>query len=234
MKKFLIPAAIAALTLATGGAANAATILTGNTTLDDFDASGTALVFFPAINFNTNPQTDIVTDASIVGGERELELNATQLISGFNSASAGVSNGVLNIGNTSGMTSVTTITWDGVGTGDLDLDVSALDNFGFDIQTVDLNVSLQLTVEDGSGNTSSLQKSNLSSGNVLFAFEDFVGSASFADLKSVQLVINAGDSVDVTIDSIRFVKTPEPASLLGLGLVAGLGFLSSKKRQTEA
>jgi len=196
-------------------------------------------------NFNTADQTvevltdgmdmDTATGSGVIGQERKIKLNvtSTDIDDPVLGAIATVSDGFATISNDSGVNSMTTFTWDGIGTSGLNADLTGggmNQFFSLDVDTVDLEAMLTLDVTDSDGDMASLMNTQQSAGNIKFNFNDFSNFAAtdFTSVESVSLTVNGPENTDFVADSL-VTSVPEPLTILGSGLALGFGGLFKKE-----
>jgi hypothetical protein len=196
--------------------------------------------------FKTN--TSIGATTSILGGEREVKFERT-----FNATTATRSRtgsltidslaegattgdlGTLTISNGSGFSSKSTLVYDGIGKAGLNANLSPFERFDLQVENIDLAAAFNLTISDLQNNRQTVSRTNLSAPGILsFQFAEFA-TINFSNVKSVVLEIVTPNDVDVELNSISVeatekVVTPEPSTLLGMALVAGVGTLLAKKK----
>jgi hypothetical protein len=230
MKQLLIPSlAVGALALV-AGQAQAASII-----VDTFDAAPQSLTLNAAGSVSSTG-----LDASIIGGQRDLTLDVASSAFGLNASTQVLAPnpplpGFLGLSNDIGVTSSVTSTWDNFGVANF----SGQTGFLINLVSVDLNANIEFSITDSSNNVASLTKSNLTPGAQLFDFSSFVGGASISSLKSISLKISGPEAVDAVVDFIEAPMAPdpqvvpEPASVIGLGTLAGLALLKRKREANQ-
>ncbi len=123
-------------------------------------------------------------------------------------------------------------TWDANGGGLLSLDLTdggTEDAFLLDIVSIDQGqLDITLNVTSNSHGTASLTSSSLSVGVLKIDYSTFAGFSTdiFENVDSIDMVIEAGQATDVTIDSIVTTGTPVPvpaAAWMGMTLLGGMG-----------
>lgn len=190
--------------------------------IDGFDDPTPQFVnldFLPAPPIRSG--TSVGGSVNVIGFERELFLDVTQNPGLQSSVSVlPIQGGILNVNNGAGVISQTRVLWDGVGTGSLAADLTAggRDNLlGIDLSSVDQFAQIAFNVVDTFGGTSTLTQSNVSSGQLLFPFADFAGSADLSSVRSLELSITGPEGLDLNLDSVfTGGAVPEPAVALSL------------------
>lgn len=199
---------------------------------------------------DTGKKTEQATsglDSNILGGFRTIFVEAERTgLSGGDSkgqvAQTGVSTGIFNFDNDSGIQGLTKITYDANGSGlsplnllDTGADTNA---FSLDVISIDLNAQLTFTVVGGSGQAV-LVKSGLNSGETaVFSYEEFTSSGDmldniFSDVDSISFEATGPAAFDATFDNLQAVKTgvPESSSVLSLIGLAALATGAGLKNQ---
>jgi len=182
------------------------------TILDDYTVASSSLVIVISDSVVLPVSTSNTVKApSILGGERDLILTANTGVSGlvFNT---GVSSGVWSVSAPSGASGIATTQYDGVdnsaalsvkGLGGVDFTKSSADSFKLTIET-DISTTITISVTDMVGGASTLNLNIAGDPGVAIdyyaVFTDFNGNANFANAGSVQIEIQALDSVDIAVD----------------------------------
>ncbi|MEM6933369.1 MAG: hypothetical protein AAF526_07225 [Pseudomonadota bacterium] len=239
MKTFFKAVAAAAAVSVTSPAAMAASILIDSF---DFQQQVGAQEILPSL-----PAMSTVTDGSIRGGNRTLEVSttsssfaATQLESTGIGAVPDAS--VLRFSNTSSTGGSATVTYGiaagGAALGDL-TDMGVNDRLFFGNITGDLaGTTLLTTVVAGNGTFDFLEALG-GSPTPFTLFESFESMGVFADFSSVSSLtfeFNAPNTFDGTVSLISAVPLPASALLLlgGLGGLAGASAVGKRRRRKEA
>lgn len=223
-----------------GGAALALPSMASAVTLqiDDFSEGVQNLVVFSS---TSTAAPEVGPFASILGGYRELSAVFTKGAGAPGGLPAAV---VVDAGGTNTLgistppewTVVTTLTWDGPGTGSFAAtDFTAFgDAIAVDVIFADLNGStIEFDLTDSSNNTSTLTKVINSPGLFSFSFVDFAGAADLTQISKVVMVINGVNSFDGQFDIVGITNSvPEPMTA-GLGLLSmgALGAFATRRRQ---
>lgn len=228
---------VAALAMASGGAAMAATI-----TVDEFD-SFQKVEDFP----DAYPNSSTLVDASVLGGSRKLDVTNTLPGTGdINSAgltSLASQGGSLNFANGPSAKGVGSVTYGSTGDlGDLyavsGSSMTANPYFLFNVGTFDNSAQAQFfaTVVTGSG-TYTYTEDLIGLGfDPKLRFSEF-GGADFSDVQTITFGISTDGAqydaaLDGTLNSIQLVgAVPLPAGgVLLIGGLAGLGALRRRKK----
>ena len=178
-------------------------------TLDSFASTTGPLVILIQGNLPTTLEAS-TTDASVIGGERDLSLTAE----------SGDNNLVLTSSVTAGLWSVATpnsargfalMQYDGVdgsiglrpsGLGGVSLTADGGDSFRLLIQS-DIDTLYDFTIYSGSGATSSLQitiPGDDTTNEYILDFADFQGNADFNNVGAIEILIEAFDNVDTFVE----------------------------------
>jgi hypothetical protein len=245
LRRLLFASAITGtLALANGG--NATQILL----IDSFDTALTGNVFVPGpcpggfcptgqvtASSSMTPVYDLSTGAGILDGDRELVLTHT---GGPNSLNAEINGGAYSHNNGANTSGSSLLRWDGpnndVETLEFDLNGGIGYNlsagslfFHLFVNSIDLpdDGLVQLTLYSGAtGIASSRSVSPLSVGDHFFDVFGFlaVGDVGFAltNITAIELLIEGGGDLDVSLDIVEVVPEPIAIGLFGLGLL-GLG-----------
>lgn len=152
----------------------------------------------------------------------------------------------LAINSSDGVSSVATLTYNGMGFGDeaiglgggLGIDISAGEQFALDILFLEKDdfFDIEIGVMDVEGNNSSVLKTNLLPSPLTIGLDEFSG-VDMTAITEISLAVRGFNSEDAVIDNFRVeneneeVTTPEPAAVLGLMLTLGFGAFSKKKKQ---
>jgi hypothetical protein len=206
------------------------------TILDDFDApaGGQAVTLTnPAVNV---PQTNSVSGlAGVVGGSRDLTLEAQAVFAGGSQAQAEInlatSPGNFQLANSIRIDSVVTITYDANGAG-LDTDLTAEPILRLVGVENDLATTYTITLTTNGGGTSTLSIAQAAgfTGDIDFDLASFTGTADFADIDSIALEVDGVRAADVIIDQLVTIPEPGTAATLFLGL-SGLAWLGRRRPQ---
>jgi hypothetical protein len=196
----------------------------------------------------TGPNPDVRTslpNSSVIGGSRSLKLEKlTGSDAQFTRARVlPGTNGSLAINNDSGVTSKTTLLWDGVGGAGLSAGSQGnfLDKLGTSTGRFGINFNPStvgtfnaiINIKDTSNNLSSVSVNNLAASTTYnqFLLSDFVG-INLNSVKYIELVLegsSAGAAVD--IDSFGLYEIPEPSALAGSIFALGLGVTFLRRKQ---
>ncbi|MEQ9639457.1 MAG: PEP-CTERM sorting domain-containing protein [Alphaproteobacteria bacterium] len=193
---------------------------------------------------------------AIIGGYRDVTTTLTAIGSGLGDTTARVvvgANGVFTHNQDSGVVSSTTIVWDGLagdgqgnngtaGDGLGGLDLSAYDLVEIGVERADAGITWQFSLFDGAETSSDTV--DTTDGIVPPGIPVFIDFAALCagltngctSIDAISFVANFGDGAsdfDTTVDYIRLVDTPEPAtlSILGAGLI-GLGAVARRRRKS--
>jgi len=193
--------------------------------LDDYSIESPVLVIvisdpnsLPTTIFNT------VTDSSILGGERDLVLEALTGPTG-RVFTSGVSQQSWNIATPNGASGTATCQYDGIdgsatlntqGLGGFDLTTSSSDSFKLTIQT-DVATIYTINVYDTSSGTSTFDISVPANPGVendyYVNFSTFTGNADFTKAGAVEVVCQGFDNVDTLVQIFALAgpgTTPPP------------------------
>lgn len=227
--------------LLSAGQASGTTVIIG-TVIDSFDAASpqtTNLDFLPAPPTRNASSVGIGASSDIIGGERELSLEVTAnpgLQASVNVLP--ILGGVLNVNNGAGVVSVSSVLWDGIGSGSLSVDLTrgGLDDlFALDLISVDQSASVTFTVEDLDGDLASLTRTGLLAGIELYNFADFsnLSATDFTNVKSIEMIVTGPDGVDLNLDLFGAGSVvPSPSSVIAIqSLVLLLGVTSCRRKR---
>ncbi len=232
---------VSAIVLMTSFGAQAAPI-----TIDSFDtASHNADAPIGPI-----PSSSEVAGGGILGGYRDIEVDAqTASPSFFETSAEANGGGTLQFENGVGVHGKATFTWDGndnplavdtTGLGGVDLTDGGTNNaFGLDIILIDQpGLEIMFTVWSTSGVSTFTQISGPAGPSTLhFDFSAFTGTADFTDVGAIQLMLTSSqnDGIDAEIDLLEATNTspvPVPAALpLMAGAIGGLFGLNRLRRR---
>jgi hypothetical protein len=154
--------------------------------------------------------------------------------------------GSLAIDNDAGVTSKTTLRWNG---GD---DVLGLNNsgegdflsklgtstgrFGINVNSVAPNTTFNATINivDASNAMSSVTLNGLTGSTIYnqFLLSDF-SNINFAQVRYIELVLGGSDGSAVDIDSFGLYEVPEPSALAGSLFALGLGVTFLRRKQED-
>jgi hypothetical protein len=225
---FLRPAAICLSVIALGASESKAATLFYGTTIDDFAAGGQSVDRdFESVTSSDPPLTDasVVTDGSIMGGERELFLQVFEnpgLQAGAQVLPS-VLSGILNVNSGTGVRLSTSVTWDGSTANPLNVDLtdSGLnDLLVLDIVGVDQFADAEFVVSDTSNNSSTMIQTGLGAGPQIFAFSDFSGTADFSQVGSIDLRLSGPEGLDLSVGSVKTARVPVPTVSICLVSIA--------------
>ena len=211
-------------------------------TLDTFDVDQGPLVVLP-IPPTFPSDGEVGPDVTILGGFRDLEATGNGVFPFATTLT--VTSGSLSLSNTVNTTGTATATWDGQGDqglGGVDVTLNGvLDALAIDLISSDLpGLTLEVSVSDQTNSSSSLVRTFNAPvpqpTRELFNFADFVGSADFTDVDSIQLVISGPPEIDAAIALVEFTTTtppvtsvPEPTTLFGTLVALGFGIARKRK-----
>ena len=166
--------------------------------------------------------SSVTTSSTILGGERDLELVCTSSPP-QRTIDTSVSDGQWIVATPNGGVGFAVMQYDGVD-GSADLDVTGLGGINFterggeafrvNVQT-DIDTIYTFSVTDMSGNSGEAEIEVLEGNvltNVFLEFSDFDGNVDFSRIGSVQIQIEAFDSVDCFMDLLGVVGPPQLAS----------------------
>jgi MYXO-CTERM domain-containing protein len=188
--------------------------------------------------------SDSSSATGIIGGTRALSIPGANPVSGIGNltmAANPAASGLLSFSLDAATSGSAILTWDGNGAGLASADLTdggTSSFFTFDILSIDQgNVTLVLTVVDGSAATGSRTVTGAGVGTQQFDFTSFSGSPDFEDIESITLEIQGEDASDLVLDQLftsgdlNAPPAPEP-STLGLALLglAALGRVARRKR----
>jgi hypothetical protein len=188
----------------------------------------------------TNGETDWSTASGpgILGGHRDITISGAAAdgdLDGFVPlATAQVSGGQLRVSNTSQISSVVTVAWDGAGyegaaaglgaAGDLSTAIAIV----VSVTSIDQPLTIEFIMTEGL-NTATASALVSTTGQIVFGLGSFVGDAiNFASVDSIKMVIEGPAAYDVDIDIVE-TAVPEPSTMLlsGAALLA-LGLLRKR------
>lgn len=174
--------------------------------------------------------------AGVLGGTRSVSLTVGTVPNPFSSASLLVYDGTLTLSNDFGVSSTGSIRYDGGGAGLGGFDAVAEGNqIALDLLGADSSVVFTVSVVDTLGGSSVLSYSAPGLGLLSFAFADFLGSADFLSLASIEIGFEAPSGSDFSLTLLGItggaVAVPEPASasLTGIGLIVAV-FIARRRR----
>lgn len=232
MKTGVKAAAIAALGILLGGAASAATVV-----IDDF--SGKGLVTDPDFMGITN--SGQFAAAGAVGGFRDMEINASGGGGSFIDSFLEVANGRLSFNNSTGVTGMGLLTWDGdddplsvatQGLGGVDLTGGGT-NEVFRLLDADQALTIEILVWDMSGAQSSVAYDAPGGANhIIVRFSDMIGSADLTDVGAVQLRLTGPAALDASFAAFEATEVPVPAALPLFGSSLLMMMLLGRRRRT--
>jgi hypothetical protein len=232
LKRVLIPVLAVGVALVGTSQAQAVTFKPRTVAVLDTFQAGTFTIDKSAGNtrgsFNAT-QTGPVSE--IRGGERDVNFTILQHSIANRSAIAQVVNGDFLLDLGPGVKSTATLTWDGVGTSGLNTDLTQgdVDRFALGIDLIDQFANLTFTVTDNQNRVSTLTRNGLQAGLEAFKFNDFIGSADFKAVRSVNLFIDTPTAADLQLEFFKATSVPEPFTIIGS--VAALGFGASFRRK---
>ena len=216
---------------------NAATIIIGSFDTEQYVEAR------PRSGSVSSSEVQVATNQ--VGGYRYMSVTNNNNRSGGTSLSS--YEGYLDFSNAARTSGTGTVVWDGQGStgiGGVDLTSNGTNDALFlDVVFADANLTLTFSIRDTTGAISTLTKTvneTLEEPTTLsFLFSDFTGSANFALVDSITLILSGtGLALDATIDTVYAASTlpaaaevPVPAAgwLLAGGVLA-LGAAKRRKR----
>lgn len=170
-----------------------------------------------------------ITDTDLTNAQRTITafLDSTDGTGSRNQVTAGTGGGVYDHSQTDGETGHSEILWS--------FDSQSLDDpitLVVDVRSIDLTASLEFTLEDGSGNTSTDTVAVTGTGSQLFSFSSFDG-IDMTDVTGASLLVDGSGTPSLDM-SLNFIEVPAPGvlGLLGIGLAA-LGFSVRRRRQED-
>lgn len=200
--------------------------------IDGFD-EGSTVITLNAPGAKTVSQFGLL---NVLGGVRQVELRYLQPLTGGVSSEVriddpGMTNS-LTLSNGSRVASTLYLRWFPTQIGGFDATNAGTDfAFVVGLLAVDLNVTFKMTVQSMNGGVSTLTKSNIGVGDVIFKYSNFAGNANFQNLGFIQLQIDGPRSYDLEIDDIGTSPVPEPATCAMLGgALLSLGILRRIRR----
>lgn len=189
--------------------------------------------------------TNGVTGAGIIDagggtmGQRNITVDAgPSSVGGGDETSVSVIGNALSMSNEDGVDGTVTVLWagtGGTGLGGVDLtDMGLSDRIGLTVNSIDLSVSLMFTIIDtvagvSTGTLTFVQTTNFMT-SILFS--NFVGTADFTTVDSIQLVASSTQaSWDGNISFLQSTNLPAPGALalFGLGLIGMAGYSRRRK-----
>jgi uncharacterized repeat protein (TIGR01451 family) len=193
-------------------------------TIDDFSTNQAALTLtYPPAGTSASSS---VSDAGILGGERDMEIDLTGGVIAGNTVSGTVSSGFFSYSQDATITGLGKLQWDGTdgspslnptGLGGVDLTVGGSQNaLVFSLFFDDLPVNMTFEVFTDAGNASSL---TLTTPGLLFSSTSFVlpysaftttlgSGADFTNVGAITLVVGSGVSApDLVIDFLQTTAT---------------------------
>jgi hypothetical protein len=203
-------------------------------TFDDFDPGLWPLTVGPNTPIAGNSQSGVT---GVVGGVRNAQAEWT---SGPSSVSANLISppGIFSISSNVLTDGEATLSYPGQGGLNLDLTYSGPVPPGaaFIIEVVSSDmggVPIDVTLTDGSGNSSTVGGSAAGAQTVSLPLSNFVG-VDFSDIDQIDVNFNPGSEFDITADFIGFdwpdvQPEPEPASILIWSLVGLIGLVAGKR-----
>ncbi len=235
MKLLTLTAALFATSAAVG---HAATVF-----IDTFDSPQRV----SAVPSGALVDNSALADASVLGGERDLEVSndfGVQDGTDFRTVVAG--NGVLAFSNIAGSSGMGRLVYDGLdgdgsvidtdGLGGFDLTLGGLGTgFIYEILFADAQLEINVNAYDTSGGFSGFNvvlPGQLSNQTLVGSFDDFVGDADLTSLGALEFTVTGSQNLDLQVDSIGIAVIPLPAGVLGLGAgLLGLGALGASRRR---
>lgn len=204
--------------------------------IDDFSFPDPVALCASDGNFDYGlPTSCTATDASIIGGERNVTIAADPASAGNATVAIGYSDfygtGVFALANDPGTSSITTITYAG-GVGGMDVDLTfgdSADTFAIELLEFDLlavgSIQAWITVEDTDGVSAQVLIPNptMVPDTLVIPYLSFAG-VNFLNVASVVFEIDTDfAAVDLVVGAVRAVPEPGVIALFGLALF-GMAF----------
>ena len=174
-------------------------------------------------NSDSQQQTGL---GDVAGGARNIYIKILACNPGTSQVSASANSSLsphyFKFSNDIDSQSTCTITWDGFGGPQMNLDLSAETGMMLFSAHNDLAATYTMTLETvGTGvSTGIITAPSAFNGYLQFPWSAFAGSADLSNIDNITLTIDGGSGLDVRIDAIGTIPEPSTAGLAMLGIGA--------------